>query len=161
MISGAATAYLDDELMTISSDLLGPIEVDPDELFEFRQGLFGFPQCHSFGLVGAERTGLYWLQSVEHSALTFLLVDPFIYFPDYAVDLSPLDLRELDVSVASEVLILAIVTLPPARTQLPTANLQGPVALNARTRTAKQLVREDNAQGTRCSFDIEKAVPAA
>ena len=153
----AATVQLLDPQMTIASDLLGPVEVEQNELFRFPQGLFGFPDCSSFVLLGAEREGLFWLQSAEFSTLTFLLVDPFPLFPGYAVDLTDADLADLRVEAADEVSILAIVTLPGSMEEMPTANLQGPLALNMRTRTAKQIVLEEDEFGTRCAFGLEPA----
>ena len=157
MILNVARAYPLDQNMTISSDLLGPLEVEEDELISFPLGLFGFPECQSFILVGAEQAGLYWLQSAEHSTLTFLLVDPFVFFQGYAVDISDADLRELEVAGPDEVSVLAIVTLPASRSASPTANLQGPLALNTRTRMAKQIVLEDDDHGTRCPFALSDA----
>lgn len=155
--SAAATMHLLDQVMTIASDLLGPLEAEQDELFKFPQGLFGFPDCSSFVLLGAEREGLYWLQSAEFSSLAFLLVDPFPFFPGYAVDLTDADMADLGVQGPDEVSILAIVTLPGSIEDSPTANLQGPLALNMRTRTARQIVLEADEVGTRCDFRLEPA----
>jgi flagellar assembly factor FliW len=158
MIFGSAgTVHLLDQLMTIPSDLLGPVEVEQDELFRFPHGLFGFPDCSSFVLLGAERDGLFWLQSADFSSLTFLLVDPFPLFPGYGVDLTDSDMADLAVQGPDEVSILAIVTLPGSIEEMPTANLQGPLALNMRTRTAKQIVLEEDGFGTRCAFKLEGA----
>lgn len=153
----AGTVHLLDQLMTIPSDLLGSLEVEADELFRFPQGLFGFPDCSSFVLLSAERDGLYWLQSADFSSLTFLLVDPFPLFPGYAVDLTEGDTADLAVESPDDVSILSIVTLPGSMEEMPTANLQGPIALNMRTRTAKQIVLEENEFGTRCAFKLEGA----
>jgi flagellar assembly factor FliW len=142
--------------MIIQSDLLGSLEVEPDSVFEFNQGLFGFPAVRSFVLASAERSGLYWLQSAEHSALTFLVVDPFLYFGDYVVDLGDADLKDLGVENPDEVSILAIVTLPSSRNETVTANLQGPLALNMRTHVGKQVVHQEPDYGTRCPFKLEK-----
>lgn len=142
--------------MTIQSDLLGPIDATDEDIFSFGQGLFGFPECHEFLLIGAEQPGLFWLQSTEFSALTFVTVDPFLYFDEYEIDLSPADTRELEVDEPSDVLLLAIVTLPAERGEPATANLQGPIAFNPRTRIAKQVVLEEGLHGTRVPFRIEQ-----
>lgn len=158
----AATARkfdLQDDLMLIQSDLLGSHNVEPAQLFRFAKGLFGFPECHDFALLPAERAGLYWLQSVEHSTLTFLLVDPFLYFPGYEIDVADGDIRELAVEAEEDLSVLAIVTLPRTTVEKPTANLQGPVAFNLRTRLGKQLALEESELATRCPFD--PAAPAA
>lgn len=154
-LTSAGTVPLPDQLMTLSSDLLGPLEVGQDEVFQFPQGLFGFPDCSAFVLLGAGRDGLYWLQSAEFPSLTFLLVDPFPRFPGYVVDLADGDLGDLAALGSDELSILAIVTLPGTMEEMPTANLQGPLALNMRVRTARQIVLDENEFGTRCEFDLE------
>ena len=96
----------------VSSDLLGTLAVAAEAVFTFEAGLFGFPECRRFALVPAGRPGLYWLQSLEHTALAFLLADPFPHFPDYAVELGAADRAELGVHEAGEVAVLCVVTLP-------------------------------------------------
>lgn len=146
----ATTEYM----MTVESDLLGTLDVDADELIEFPAGMFGFPECRSFVLLPAEREGLFWLQSTEHSTLAFLLMDPFRYFPGYAVELPAGDQRELKVREESDVAILAVVTLPRSQQEKPTANLQGPVAVNLRGRVGKQLALSDSDHGVRRKFEL-------
>jgi flagellar assembly factor FliW len=147
--------------MTIQSDILGPLEVGPEDRIDFPQGLIGFPACHRFVLVRAERDGLFWLQSAEHGSLTFLLVDPFLFFPGYEVEVPPPDLAELGAGEEGDVAVLAIVTLPRGPGELPTANLQGPLVLNLRTRRAKQVaLGEEGPFGVRSPFEIPRSAPA-
>lgn len=159
MISTAGLALAPAPTMIVHSDLLGPLSVASDEVLEFPDGLFGFPECRSFVLVPAEREGLYWLQSSAHSTLAFLLVDPFLFFEDFAVDVSRADLADLAAEDATEIAILAIVTLPGSRQDSPTANLQGPLALNLRGRRAKQLAVSESDFGVRCPIDLMSGAP--
>lgn len=154
MSPSSSLAYASEPGMQLHSELLGPLEVSPEELIEFPHGLFGFPESRSFVLISTEREGVYWLQSTEHSALAFLLVDPFLHFDGYGVDLGPGDLAELRSGEGDNVVILAIVTLPQTRDQRPTANLQGPLAFSLRSRVAKQLVLPETPFGVRCAFEL-------
>ena len=124
------------------STLLGPLAVPEHQLFDFRHGIFGFPEAHGFALLPAEREGLFWLQSQEFEALTFLLVDPFAFVEDYSLDLGPKDIGELMPENASEIAVLAILTLPGKRGETATVNLQGPLALNSNKRVGRQLALE-------------------
>jgi flagellar assembly factor FliW len=139
----------DTQAMTLHSDLLGPLTVSPDDLFDFPAGLFGFPECHRFALVPAARPGVYWLQSAEYGPLVFLLVDPFVVHEGYAVDLGNGDLAELKAETQSPIAILSIVTLPRESGEQCTANLQGPLAFNMKRKVAKQLAISDSAFGVR------------
>lgn len=156
MKSATARALAPDPAMVVHSDLLGPLSVSADEVIAFPAGLFGFPECRSFVLVPAAREGMFWLQSVEHGTLVFLLADPFLFFDGYAVDLSPADRAELHAGEASEVVVLAIVTLPRAGEATATANLLGPLALNLRARAGRQLAVADARFGVRTPLDLAR-----
>jgi flagellar assembly factor FliW len=151
----AATAP--DESFVVASDVLGPLTVGRNEVLHFPHGLFGFPECTGWVLVPTMRDGLFWLQSVDHAPLAFILVDPFTHFPGYAVDLPPADLLRVGTSEPSEIIVLAIVTVGSRDGSPPTANLQGPVILNMRERHGFQIVLPVEGYGVREPFTIEDA----
>ena len=151
----AATAH--DEPFVVASDVLGPLTVGRNEVLQFPHGLFGFPECKGWVLVPTMRDGLFWLQSVDHAPLAFILVDPFTHFPGYAVDLSPADLLRVGTSEPSEIIVLAVVTVGSRDGSPPTANLQGPVILNMRARHGFQIVLSVEGYGVREPFTIEEA----
>jgi flagellar assembly factor FliW len=140
-------------MIDVHSELLGTLTVPADELYTFATGLFGFADCRRFVLVDAGREGLFWLQSVEVAGLAFLLADPFLRHPGYAVDFPDADLAHIDVTSADELLVLVIVTLaePPRPC---TANLQAPLALNVRARRARQVVLADERYGVRAPITL-------
>ncbi len=140
--------------VTVDSDLLGPLTLAPEQLVRFPTGLFGFPDARRFALLPAERDGMYWLQAAEQSALIFLLIDPFRFVEGYAVDVAAPDLADLQADAASEIAILAIVTLPRRRIESPTANLQGPLALNLKGGLAKQIAVADESWDVRHPIDL-------
>ncbi|HEY0969498.1 MAG TPA: flagellar assembly protein FliW [Gemmatimonadales bacterium] len=148
-----ATTSSSPSSVTVPSEVLGELAVPADSVLTFPTGLFGFPECRRFALVPAGRDGLYWLQSLEHSTLAFLLADPFQFFRGYAVELTAGDRLELGAQGAADVAILAIVTLPQGRGTQPTANLQGPLALNLRAGIGRQLAIANGDWGVRCAFE--------
>jgi len=150
----AALRPIEIDTVIVQSDLLGPIDVPDVEILRFERGLLGLPECQRFVLVPTERDGVYWLQSCEHSALVFLLLDPFKTTVGYAVDLGPEDLAELAAREPADVAVLAIVTLPRDEAEQPTANLQGPIALNLRAQRGKQVVVQDSTFGVRVPVDL-------
>jgi flagellar assembly factor FliW len=156
-MSAGTTAVTNRDMPRIQSDLLGPLEIEPADVVHFAEGLFGFPDSRDYVLLPTERPGLYWLQSAEHSALAFLLVDPFPLFDGYAVDIGEADLRQLGGAAEADLIVLAIVTLPRDPAERPTANLQGPLAIDLRLRTAKQLAVGESAFGVRCPFDLSSS----
>jgi len=142
--------------MIVASDLLGELTVQQDELITFPTGILGFPACRDFVLIPSEREGLYWLQSAEHSSFAFLLVDPFLAVEGFTVELSPNDRAELEIESESDVIILAIVTLATPERGGCTANLQGPLAFNLRTRRAKQIAVPNSEYGVRWPVDLAR-----
>ncbi len=65
--------------MIIETSRFGKLEVDPDRLITFGDGILGFPDFHRYAMVqtGAD-SGFYWLQCVEAADLAFGLVDAFV-----------------------------------------------------------------------------------
>ncbi len=157
VIDGTAVRRDDDEMLAVASPVLGPLEIAPADVRTFPHGLLGFPECRRFALLAIDgRGGMYWLQSIEHPALAFLLVDPFRLVDDYVVEISDLDRHELAADDPAEVLVLAILTLPERPGAPCTANLQGPVAVNLRTGVGRQLVLADARNGVRTPVDLAR-----
>lgn len=124
---------------------------------ELPDGLVGLPDYRRFALSATSREGYFWLQSLEEPGLGFVLVDPFPYFDGYAVDIPATDLADLGPFDRSELLVLTVVTFDPGRGGRMTANLQGPIAVNLRTRRAKQLVIQGAAGSVRAELDVPVA----
>jgi flagellar assembly factor FliW len=144
------------EVLTVRSDLLGELHIRSEETLYFPAGILGFPECRRFALVRAEREGLFWLQSMEYATLVFLLVDPFAVVTDYSIDVAPSQIAELGAYRPADIGLLSVVTLPQRAGEQPTANLQGPIAINFATRTAKQLVLSETDFGVRCPIDLRQ-----
>lgn len=150
-----ATEAAESPQVTLHSELFGPMSVPEIQVFTFPDGLYGFPDAHRFVLIPAERPGVYWLQSVEFSALTFLLADPFEWAQDYSVELADDEMGSLAPADPSDLAVLGIITLPARPDELPTMNLQGPLAFNVRKRTGRQLVLQDDEYGVRFPVDLQ------
>ena len=129
-------------------------------LVHFRNGLFGFPNHRQFILRSTDHEGLYWLQSAEDDALAFLLADPFVFVDGYVVELHDAEVEELETKAASDIVVLAIVTLPRHAGQPCTLNLQGPLAIDLRTGRAKQVILADSEYGLRHPVDLARRVSA-
>jgi flagellar assembly factor FliW len=153
-----SVAVASDERLTIPSDVLGPVSIARNEIVQFPGGLYGFPECRGFALLPTPREGIFWLQSTDFSALSFILVDPFVYFPGYHIELDDADILRLGTKEAQHILILAIVTMPATPGGKCTANLHAPVLFNINDRHAHQSIRPDDTYGFREPFTIEQAL---
>jgi flagellar assembly factor FliW len=142
----------------VRSELLGLLDVSEHDLIEFPEGLLGFPECRSWALLLGTKHGTAWLQSVEHSALVFLLVDPFVFWDGYAADLSEGELHRIRAKDASEIAVFSIVTLPVPGSDVCTANLQGPVVVNLARRRGIQVVFGEGPFGVRAPIPLSALI---
>jgi flagellar assembly factor FliW len=119
----------------------GVIEVDERQKVSFPSGLFGFELIKDYVLIDAERQPFYWLQSLEVEQVAFITINPFLFRPDYELDIDDELVRDIGISSPEEALIFTIVTIPASGPM--TANLQGPLIINRKTRIGKQGVLTD------------------
>jgi flagellar assembly factor FliW len=144
----------------IESEKLGEIEVDEATVLTFPQGLLGFGDARRFALVDTHDSGLYfWLQSLDDPALAFLAAVPWPFFPDYEFELPDADRDALGIIEPVEpatdenpgdgtTLVLCLLTVDAGATDI-TANLLGPLVINTRNRTGRQIVLADRDFATR------------
>lgn len=124
----------------------GELEVGEEEVYHFSKGLPGFDEENQFVLIPWEDTPFIYLQSIKEPDLSFLLVSPFIFAPDYSFELPEADRAELGIS--EEVSVFSIVTIQ-SEVSKSTMNLLAPVVLNPSKRTGKQVVLHQSSYGTR------------
>jgi flagellar assembly factor FliW len=82
------------------------------------------------------------MQSIEEGDLTFVVVEPQNFFHDYYPAIGKTELKELGIERVEEALVMAIVVLPEDMTKM-TANLRGPLVINAAARRMKQMFIEN------------------
>lgn len=126
--------------MIVKSMKLGEVEVPDDKLITLERPILGFENLKQFCLVEMkELVPFLWLQSVEEPAISFLVVNPRIFFPDYKIEINPKEIAELRVARVESVETYVVVTLNRRPEEI-TANLQGPILINTENNLAKQLI---------------------
>ncbi len=125
---------------TIHSLVLGDTIIPADSLYAFPEGLHGFESHREYALVPCARENFWWLQATDEPGLAFLLVDPFVAYAGYEVDLGAGDETFLGFTNPAEALVLTVVTLPASKGQPATTNLRGPLVFNTALRRARQIV---------------------
>jgi flagellar assembly factor FliW len=134
--------------MKVNTKAFGLIEVDEKQKVNFPQGLFGFDDIKEYVLMDAEHQPFYWLQSVDDQEIAFVLINPFLFRPDYEVNITNEELAEIGINSPDSALIFAIVTIPQDGSPM-TANLQGPLVINMENMTGMQAVLSDARWRTR------------
>ncbi|MDR1250062.1 MAG: flagellar assembly protein FliW [Treponema sp.] len=144
--------------MKIATKAYGRIEVDERQKIRFPLGLLGFEPLKEYALLDAERQPFYWLQSLDVEQVAFILINPFLFRPDYELDIDDEDLRDIGLSGPDKALIFSVVTIPSDGSPM-TANLQGPLVINQDIRIGKQAILTDPRWKTK--HDIMSELSAA
>jgi len=144
--------------MKVDTKAFGLVEVDERQKLTFPDGLYGFEDYKDYVLLEAEHKPFLWLQSMEDKDIAFILINPFLFRPDYEVNVANDELDDIGITSPENALIFAIVTIPPDGSPM-TANLQGPIVINRETMTGKQAILSDIRWRTR--HDIVAELSAA
>ncbi|WP_156172299.1 flagellar assembly protein FliW [Paenibacillus dauci] len=124
----------------------GKIEITEEQLYKFEKGIPGFEEEKSFAWIQEEDSPFSYLQSIRESALSFLLVDPFLFYPEYAFEMPDQDVEEL--GDKEQLGVACIVTLHEQIEQS-TINLLAPIVMNKATHQARQIVLQDHKYQTK------------
>jgi flagellar assembly factor FliW len=132
----------------VATKAYGLIDIDDRQKITFPQGLFGFESFREYALLDADRQPYYWLQSIDVEQIAFILVNPFLFRPDYEVNIGNEELGEIGIFSPEKALVFSIVTIPVDGGPM-TANLQGPLVINRETRVGRQAILADPRWKTR------------
>ena len=146
--------------MEIKTTRFGNIIVEQDKIINFPDGIPGFEDLKSYIFLTEENVKLHedklevfcWLQSVSDPAVAFLLVRPYLFFPDYTFDLSDNQVSALELKAPEEVVVFNIVTIPGDKVAETTVNLLAPVIINNKLKQAKQVILTGSDYSTKHSL---------
>lgn len=131
--------------MIIHSTRFGDIECPEEKVVKIPSGIIGFPASTRYLILDHDRDVPFkWLQSLDQEELAFVIVDPVWFKPDYQVTIALDEIVELGRADESELVMFVLLTIPSDDPSRMTANLRGPVVVNAGTRIAKQLILRDD-----------------
>ena len=128
--------------MKVNTKAFGLVEVDDQQRVTFPQGLFGFESLKDYVLLNAEQEPFFWLQSIDDKNIAFVLINPFLFRPDYEMNIDNQELLAAGISDPAKAVIFSIVTVPTDETVM-TANLQGPIVINRDTHVGIQAILTD------------------
>ena len=129
--------------MKVLTKAYGEIEVDERQKITFPSGLFGFESLKEYVILDAEQQPFFWLQSLDAEHVAFVLINPFIFKPDYEMNIDNEDLLPIGINDPDKAVIFSIVTVPQDAAPI-TANLQGPLIINRESRLGIQAILTDS-----------------
>lgn len=129
-------------------------EVTEEQILSFDDGIPGFPECRRFVLVDvAEDSAFQYLQCLDDADVAMVVTVPWIFFPDYAPELTDIEQEELAIASSDDAVIFCPVTLDKTSESI-FVNLLGPFVVNSRTRRGRQLVLADSEYPARAPVEI-------
>lgn len=139
-----------DGMCKITTTRFGEIEVHESEVLEFPEGLLGFNMFRRYTLIkDPEQEPFLWLQSLEEDDLAFVVVNPYLFFPGYDIQVKSQELASLKIKNVADCDVVTIVTIPPDQPMDLTTNLRGPLVVNVAEKLARQVVLIDDRYHTK------------
>ncbi len=132
--------------MKIDIERLGlkNVSIDPDTLFTFPEGIVGFESSKCYKLFHEEgKATVFWLQSIDDTAVMFPIVAPEALDIEYQIELSDADCALIGLESAADVAVVLIVYRNEAENGKIAANTRSPVILNLKSRKGMQKVLRD------------------
>ena len=147
----------DEESITVRTTRFGEINIARGKSIELQGGILGFPGSTLYAILDHEEDSPFkWLQSLDQGELAFVISDPMIFFPDYKLHFRKEELTNLRIDDQGDAVIFVILSLHSQIHEM-TANLQGPIIVNAKNRTGRQVVLKDSTWRTKHPLFPESA----
>lgn len=126
--------------MIVNTKRFGQIEIENNQMIIFESPILGFGNLKKYVLLQLEekKRPFEFLQSAENEDLSFIVTDPFVFFPDYEFQLEPHWIETLAVTDESDIIVMVIVTVRSADDI--SCNLKAPIVINKSNNSAAQIV---------------------
>lgn len=142
--------------MILNTKRFGKIEIDNNQMIVFESPILGFEDFQKYILLQSEEktSPFEFLQSAEDEDLSFIVTDPFVFFPQYEFHLEPHWLEALAITNESDITIMVIVTVRSPDDI--SCNLKAPVVINKSNHSAAQIVLDHGGYTTQQPLLREK-----
>src|SRR5690349_4858780 len=98
--------------MNITTLQFGEITIAEQEVFTFPQGIPGFEQYVRYIFIQPDpESPFIFLQSVDNGEVALVLTNPFVFFPEYDLELSDSVITELEISSREDVAVWSVVSV--------------------------------------------------
>jgi flagellar assembly factor FliW len=128
-------------MQKIQTSRFGEIEVDEQRVIHFQDGILGFPKQKAYVIIeNTKKSPFCWLQSMDVPELAFVLTNPFSFVKDYLQSLSPEELSFIQGDEKKDLVLFSLVTVPAGHPEQATMNLLGPLVIDMKTKTGRQVI---------------------
>lgn len=132
--------------MKVETFLFGSVEVNPESVITFPNGLVAFENSKQFMLAHEEVNGepaSFTLQSIEDPSLAFQIVDPTALGFHYELALTDIESTLLQSPASEEVAVMLILFRQEGDKPTISPNLRAPLVINTKARVGLQKVMEN------------------
>ncbi len=121
----------------------------------FPAGMPGFPHAHRFELTpwGPAGSPFMLLSSSDDADVGFVLVPPWVFYPDYEFEVDAGTAERLRLNAAGDAVVFAVVTLRD-QPEDSTLNLLGPIVVNRVSHEAAQVVLPSSGYSVRAPLAL-------
>lgn len=128
----------------------GEIEVEESKIVRFKEGIPAFEEEKEFLIIPYDEESPYvFLQSLKTPELAFLMTMPFVFFPEYEIEIDDDSISELEIEKQEDVLIYSLITIPAGNIKSMTTNLMAPIVINQVNLQGKQIILDKNKYKTK------------
>lgn len=121
----------------------GEIPFADEDVLSFPRGMPAFEERRDWILLDDGESPIRWLQSIDDGGPTLPVTAPDVVMPDYNARISEDDLELVGAPEASDLVLLAVLSVPEVEPWRMTADLRAPILVNIRTRRAVQVIALD------------------
>ena len=131
--------------MEINTQYFGRISCSEEEFIHFSDGMFGFNDLKKYVPLAFQENNdsLICLQSLEDSNVSFILMNPFQFFEKYEPELSREDKNLLKTEGREDDISYYVISVIHEPMENSTVNLKAPIAVNTKTREARQVILDN------------------
>ncbi len=123
---------------------LTEVQVDPETIFTFAEGIAGFEDCKRFKVFHEEgKPTIFWLQSLDDASVMFPIVTPDQLDVEYQIELSDADVALLGLDNTEDAAVAIIVYRNDAEGGKIAANTRSPLILNLTNRKGMQKILQE------------------
>lgn len=132
--------------MKIDTYLFGSVEISPEKVITFPNGLVGFESSKRYMLAHESTDGQpssFTLQSLDDPMLAFQIVDPTTLGFNYELELSDAENALLGTPAPEDVLVMQVLSkTEEGGTKSINPNLRAPLLINTKARIGMQKIME-------------------
>lgn len=126
--------------MEIKTENFGNVPYQEQDVINFPEGLPGFTKLSKFIIIEMEELGPFcYLQSVEKSEVSFVIVDPKKFKTNYRIEMGIEDLSIININNSEQADIYSLVTLGDTKENC-SMNLKAPIIINADENIGAQII---------------------